>query len=421
MLKKRWIWLLVAVLSLVFPLASPAKAEDDRMAEREAKISPYLYNYLLNHAGMTSYVFTDKQINLTKAKEIFDDIYEQTNDFIIGKAEDHSLLITKEGLFAAFVPAEQGNAVISSDGVSSLDKLVQKAVKRFAGPTLNTFAHVQFQQLDAEKVLYFDLYPKTIQLPKDVKIFEIKGINYYDNNVEEFNHGIFEPDRTHTIERTGKGILSVDGIEVSNDAYYYEDRIRIAISYSGSNIQVGETTYFKQQFDLKNHFTPVFKDAGPGFWAEKEIQWAVKRGLLKGYDDGSYKPNNPLTEAQFATILARYFHLETDQKYGHWAQPVYDLLQKYNLPLKGYKNDKIKDAPVTRGTLAQVFAATQGAKTDLPSAVQFMYDHGLATARNGEKTFESYNVSEVLKRGQIAAFFMRLYNQGFTTISQQPK
>ncbi|RFU69517.1 hypothetical protein D0469_09125 [Peribacillus saganii] len=101
----------------------------------------------------------------------------------------------------------------------------------------------------------------------------------------------------------------------------------------------------------------------------------------------------------------------------HWVQPIYDVLKGYKLPLNGYANDKIKDAPVTRGTLAQVFAtAVLGKPTDLRSAVQFMYDNGLATARNGQKTYESYNVNEILNRGQISAFFMCLDAKGFTEI-----
>lgn len=46
-----------------------------------------------------------------------------------------------------------------------------------------------------------------------------------------------------------------------------------------------------------------------GHWAKGSIEWAKEKGLIKGYPDGSFKPNNPLTRAEACAILERFYEL----------------------------------------------------------------------------------------------------------------
>ena len=43
-----------------------------------------------------------------------------------------------------------------------------------------------------------------------------------------------------------------------------------------------------------------------GHWAEDDIFWGIEKGLVKGYDDGGFKPNKALTRAEMITLLRRY-------------------------------------------------------------------------------------------------------------------
>lgn len=47
-----------------------------------------------------------------------------------------------------------------------------------------------------------------------------------------------------------------------------------------------------------------------GHWAEKSIKKAVRKGVLKGYDDGTIRPDAQLTRAELVTILDRLGLLE---------------------------------------------------------------------------------------------------------------
>ena len=42
-----------------------------------------------------------------------------------------------------------------------------------------------------------------------------------------------------------------------------------------------------------------------GHWAEKAIRRCMERGLLRGYPDGSFGPDKPVTRAELAVILDR--------------------------------------------------------------------------------------------------------------------
>ena len=42
-----------------------------------------------------------------------------------------------------------------------------------------------------------------------------------------------------------------------------------------------------------------------GHWAEAQIRRCIEHGLMKGYPDGSFQPDKPVTRAELATVLDR--------------------------------------------------------------------------------------------------------------------
>ena len=52
-------------------------------------------------------------------------------------------------------------------------------------------------------------------------------------------------------------------------------------------------------------YQPDIGDDAIGHWAEKEIRRAFERGLLRGYPDGSFRPDKPVTRAELAVVLGR--------------------------------------------------------------------------------------------------------------------
>ena len=73
-----------------------------------------------------------------------------------------------------------------------------------------------------------------------------------------------------------------------------------------------------------------FSDVGKHNWFYDNVTEMAEFGYLKGYEDGSFKPNKTITAAEFVSVVARVKGLkgETPQN-SHWAgEPLQEALSK---------------------------------------------------------------------------------------------
>lgn len=72
----------------------------------------------------------------------------------------------------------------------------------------------------------------------------------------------------------------------------------------------------------------IFKDVKPGFWAAKYIEVAQREGLVQGYPDKTFRPNNKINKVEGIAVMVRFDQLklaEVDSKpywdisTNHWA------------------------------------------------------------------------------------------------------
>lgn len=91
--------------------------------------------------------------------------------------------------------------------------------------------------------------------------------------------------------------------------YYYHDG-RGSWIYAGGDVDTatGEVTaqvnHFTKFAVMANPALPALKDLG-GHWAKNDIRRLVGLLAVSGYPDGAFKPDNSITRAEFATILAK--------------------------------------------------------------------------------------------------------------------
>ncbi len=50
----------------------------------------------------------------------------------------------------------------------------------------------------------------------------------------------------------------------------------------------------------------IFADVEPTSWYGSAVAWAAQNGIVLGYDDGSFRPDQPVTRAQLAVFFYRY-------------------------------------------------------------------------------------------------------------------
>ena len=83
-----------------------------------------------------------------------------------------------------------------------------------------------------------------------------------------------------------------------------------------------------------------FSDVPPGHWAYEAIMDLVQRGILSGYPDGTFKPDNPVKRSETAVILTKVFALELltperasyiDVPKSHWAYGYAEVIGKTKL------------------------------------------------------------------------------------------
>ncbi|MFF0825936.1 S-layer homology domain-containing protein [Brevibacillus sp. NPDC003359] len=91
--------------------------------------------------------------------------------------------------------------------------------------------------------------------------------------------------------------------------------------------------------------TPSFSDVPRSHWAYKEITEMAAKGIIKGYDNRTFRPNNEVTRAEFAKIMIAAADVDINKHYvdqtfkdvprQHWAFLYVEYAKPY---LTGYKS-----------------------------------------------------------------------------------
>ncbi|PID82445.1 MAG: hypothetical protein CSB16_01280 [Clostridiales bacterium] len=124
-----------------------------------------------------------------------------------------------------------------------------------------------------------------------------------------------------------------------------------------------------------------FNDVMSKSWYNKHVSTLSKGHIINGYKDGSFRPNQLITRAELAVIASRFDKLELNVKTpfndvkGHWAEKYIASAAKKGW-IKGYKNGTFKpNKPITRAefmTLVNNVLKRHVNKKDiLPKTIQF--------------------------------------------------
>lgn len=101
-----------------------------------------------------------------------------------------------------------------------------------------------------------------------------------------------------------------------------------------------------------------------GHWAEEKIMEAVGKGMIEGFPDGTFRPNDSITRAQFSAILARALKLQEEEnmafadldKIPAWAKSEIAKAVKAGI-IQGYEDNTFRsDRNITRSEIAVMVA-----------------------------------------------------------------
>ncbi|MTJ50776.1 DUF1565 domain-containing protein [Dolichospermum sp. UHCC 0259] len=179
----------------------------------------------------------------------------------------------------------------------------------------------------------------------------------------------------------------------------------------------------------------AFKDVQAGYWAKAYIEALASQNIIAGFPDGSFKPNEPVTRAQFAAIINKAFKPSStrtaitfkDVRSNYWA---YSAIQTASSSpfLSGYPDLTFKpEQQIPRVQAIVALANGLGLTATTQTVINFYTDASqipsyaigpVAAATSRQLVINYPNVKELAPqrqatRADIAAFvYQALVNAG---------
>ena len=190
--------------------------------------------------------------------------------------------------------------------------------------------------------------------------------------------GYVASDKSYTVEVNGDRV-TVNGKPyapvtfVNRKAAHLnrDDHYTFLVGYSGRifgperNMTRAEvTTMFArlltEQIEADRTYPNTFQDVPKSHWAANYIGYMQQFGIIVGYQDGTFRPDAPVTRAEFAAIASRFEKLTagtkgfTDVPSTHWAAKYINFAATRGW-VGGYPDGTFRpENPITRAEVAAV-------------------------------------------------------------------
>lgn len=158
-----------------------------------------------------------------------------------------------------------------------------------------------------------------------------------------------------------------------------------------------------------NHmFAESMKDI-MGHWAEGAINWGLDTGVVNGYEDHSFKPNQIVSYAEFLkmALKSQNYEIIKGSNQDKWYYDFYASATYYNI----YHGSVFEaEKPMNRGSVAMTLASfvEENSLTE-QQAVQFLLDKGITKGKTSA-TVQGFKPADKLTRAE-AVQFLRNFKQ----------
>ncbi len=163
---------------------------------------------------------------------------------------------------------------------------------------------------------------------------------------------------------------------------------------------------------LSNKTTSQFMDI-IGHWAEEDIRKLIKSGVFDGYPDGTFRPEQPISRAEFATALVAAFDISPKggqifrDTSSHWAKDYIAAAAAQDI-VSGYTTSYFgPDDPITREQMAVMVMKAAQIDTEETDTVKTVY---------ADQAFISQ-----WAQGAVLAAEQKGIIKGYTNNTYQPK
>lgn len=139
-------------------------------------------------------------------------------------------------------------------------------------------------------------------------------------------------------------------------------------------------------------------------------KWAVDNDYMQLTGSNKFQPDATVMEWQAVQFLGKLdgnYYFDTDSK-----DLLYSYYSELNLPLFGASNQSKRNANISRGHFARLYAAANGLDLSEVQAVQYLYMNEITTGTTGKRTYEDFKPTRNITRSDLAVFMYRIHQQG---------
>lgn len=171
---------------------------------------------------------------------------------------------------------------------------------------------------------------------------------------------------------TGKVTFALPGPGESHEA------MRVTVTAKDASGNIGRASVDVEAYGVEHKFTDI-----SSYWAATYVDFLYNSGITTGYADGTFRPNQNITRAQFAVMLYRYLGLDESQ-YANVSLPFADA-------------GKIADYAIP--------------------AIKALYTEGIINGSVGTDGRMYFNPNASLTRAQAATMIGRTQQKGYAAVS----
>ncbi|MCM3079638.1 S8 family serine peptidase [Brevibacillus invocatus] len=212
--------------------------------------------------------------------------------------------------------------------------------------TFPTATDTDWFQFTVNKESYVSIRAPFVPVPSGMRI-----ALYSNSNLD---YAIATTNMVAQLSDQGKEVL---GVRLQPGKYYIRLNSATSFKYDLYRLTVNQQELIAGYRDISTH------------WARNEIVRLSSKGVVKGFDDATFKPDQAVTRAQFATMLIQAMKANrmqvgtysgkttfTDLSRNHWAYNNLGLAYQLGI-IKGYPNRQMKpDQAISRAEMAAMVA-----------------------------------------------------------------
>lgn len=241
---------------------------------------------------------------------------------------------------------------------------------------------------------------------------------YFNVDPEIYGGGyavIFRPDDVKLLQDGDQYQVTITGLTKT-------DGTPAQISYQTEFFHIGRTQEApREDASVISGFT----DTG-SHWANSAIQWAIQEQVANGYEDGTFKPDAQVTEAEFLAMLFKLYAqaeivqaIDRDEGIsqpngGVWSDPYYRYAAALNLDVADRLQEvSLRNHAIKRVGVAQHIAGLGGKNyPEDNDAIRYLLAKGYSSGKTSA-TVKGYAGDEQLTRAEAIVFLKNLQEQGF--------